>query len=70
MYHILIQMAAVLSENFELISQIMYFESCERRINLIFKEISEAPTETERENISKPKSIMKSNMGFSENVLN
>ena len=64
------QMNAVISENYELRSQIMYIESRERRMNLIFKGISEAPTETERERISKTKSILKSKMGFSENVLN
>ena len=64
------QMNAVISENSELRSQIMYIESRERRMNLIFKGISEAPTETERERISKTKSILKSKMGFSENVLN
>ena len=42
-------MNAVLSENSELRSQIMNIESRERRMNLIFKGISEAPTETERE---------------------
>ena len=64
------QMNVVISENSELRSQIMYIESRERRMNLIFKGISEAPTETERERISKTKSILKSKMGFSENVLN
>ena len=48
----------------------MYIESRERRMNLIFKGISETPTETERERISKTKSILKSKMGFSENLLN
>ena len=57
------------SENSELRSQIMYIESRERRMNLIFKGISEASTETERERISKTKFILKSKMGFSENKL-
>ena len=58
------------SENSELRSQIMYIESRERRMNLIFKEISDASTETERERISKTKFILNSKMGFSENVPN
>ena len=45
----------------------MYIESRERRMNLIFKGISDPSTERER--ISKTKSILKSKMGFSENVI-
>ena len=48
----------------------MYNESREPRINLILKRNFKTPNETEREGISKTKSILKNIMCFSENVLN